>query len=91
MASVYRALETLHALQLVTRLEVGQGEALFEPRKPSGEHHHHVVCDRCDRIVPFEDPGLERAIDRLSRRVEFDVRGHDVVLRGRCPDCQEPE
>lgn len=88
MASVYRALETLQSHQLVQRIEVGHAEALYEPVQPGGEHHHHVVCGDCERIVPFEDPALELAISRLSRRVDFEIDGHDVVLRGRCPLCR---
>jgi Fur family ferric uptake transcriptional regulator len=72
----------------VQRLEIGQGEALYELRRPSGEHHHHVVCQSCNCILPLEDPTLERAIDHFSRRVDFEVAGHDVVLRGRCPQCR---
>jgi Fur family ferric uptake transcriptional regulator len=88
LASVYRALDTLTELRLIQRLEMGHGEALYEPLRPSGEHHHHVVCERCERIVPFEDPRLERAIHQLSGRIDFDIAEHDVVLRGRCPDCR---
>jgi len=91
LASVYRALETLHGLGLVQRLEVGQGEALYEAALPSGEHHHHVVCERCERILPFEDRALEQAIARLARRVDFQVDAHEVVLHGRCPSCREAD
>src|SRR5690349_5320970 len=54
-ASVYRALEQLTDLHLVARLEVGQDAARYEAVHPSGEHHHHLVCDRCGRVTPFED------------------------------------
>ena len=47
IASVYRALDLLHDLGLVKRLDVGDGTARYEPADPSGEHHHHLVCDRC--------------------------------------------
>lgn len=87
-ASVYRALEQLTELRLVARLEVGQDAARYEAVHPSGEHHHHLVCDRCGRITPFEDRGLETAIDRLSRRVRFDVGDHEVVLHGACEKCR---
>jgi len=88
MASVYRSLEVLHGLHLVQRVDTGQGEALYEAVAETGEHHHHVICDECERIVPFEDPALEQAITRLAKRVPFEVAGHDVVLHGRCPDCK---
>jgi Fur family transcriptional regulator, ferric uptake regulator len=87
-ASIYRVLDQLEQLRLVDRLEVGQGQALYEPHLPSGEHHHHLVCDDCGRVVPFEDPALERAIARLSERVKFSVDDHDVVLRGSCGACR---
>lgn len=89
LASVYRSLEALHGLSLVQRLEVGHGESLYEPLPAGGEHHHHVVCDNCDRIVPFEDLALERAITALAQRSSFEIAGHDVVLHGRCPDCRD--
>jgi Fur family ferric uptake transcriptional regulator len=89
IASVYRSLEALHNLQLVQRFDAGNGEGRYEAVAPTGEHHHHVVCDDCERIMPFEDPALERAIDKLSERVPYAIAGHDVVLHGRCPDCQK--
>jgi Fur family ferric uptake transcriptional regulator len=86
-ASVYRTLEQLEELKLVHRLEIGRGMASYERAEPSGEHHHHIVCEQCGRVEQFEDPGLERAIGRLEGRVGFEVSEHEVVLRGRCPRC----
>jgi len=86
-ASVYRALEALDELGLVQRLDPGEGGALYEAVIPGGEHHHHAVCERCGRVSAFEDPGLERAIDRLAARLDHRVSGHDVVIRGSCPRC----
>lgn len=86
-ASIYRVLDLLVEHGLVERVVVGDGQAYFEPVEPSGEHHHHLVCGQCGALVAFDDPGLERAIDRLSQRLGVTVDGHDVVLRGACPRC----
>jgi Fur family ferric uptake transcriptional regulator len=88
-ASVYRTLETLAELKLVQRLDLGSGEKHYEPHRPGGEHHHHLVCDRCGNVEPFEDPDLERALERLSSRVDYAVDEHDVVLHGACGECRE--
>jgi Fur family ferric uptake transcriptional regulator len=86
-ASVYRALEQLEGLHLVQRLEMGTGTASYERSSPTGEHHHHLVCERCGAVVPFEDARLERAIAQVSRNASFDVSDHDVTLHGRCQRC----
>ena len=83
-ASVYRALEQLEELGLVQRIEVCRGTAGYERIDPDGHHHHHAICRDCGRMVPFEDPTLERAIGELSKSLSFDVTEHDVVLRGHC-------
>ncbi|GAC1321320.1 MAG: Fur family transcriptional regulator [Thermoleophilaceae bacterium] len=89
LASVYRNLELLVELKLVARLDVGQGVARYERLLASGEHHHHLVCDRCGRVTPFDDSGLEQSIQRLCRRVDFHVAEHDVVLHGACAACAD--
>ena len=86
-ASIYRVLELLVEHGLVERVEVGDGQARFERSRPGGEHHHHLVCERCGRLVAFDDPGLEHAIDRLSERLGVRIESHDVLLRGACRRC----
>ena len=88
IASVYRALEALGRIGLVQRVEVGEGGTRYEAVVPGGEHHHHVICDSCGRISPFEDDGLERAIGRLAERLGHRVSGHDVLIHGRCSRCE---
>jgi Fur family ferric uptake transcriptional regulator len=87
-ASVYRVLDELESLGLVSRVDVGDGVARYEPQHPQGaEHHHHFVCDGCGRLTPFQDDALEQAIHRLAERVAFDVSDHDVTLHGSCERC----
>ena len=87
-ASVYRVLDELDGLGLLTRVEVGQGTTRYEAARPDGHHHHHMVCDRCGEVLPFADDELERAVDRLAARVAFDVAEHEIVLHGACADCR---
>lgn len=86
-ATVYRVLDELEQLGLVSRLEVGEAMARYEPVRPDGAHHHHAVCDVCGNLRPFTDHGLERVIERITRDVGFEVHDHVVTLHGTCEDC----
>jgi Fur family transcriptional regulator, ferric uptake regulator len=85
-ASIYRVVDELVTLGLLSRVEVGDGVARYEPQRHG--HHHHLVCDGCGRLEPFEDEALERVIHRLGERVAFDVSDHDVTLHGTCATCR---
>jgi Fur family transcriptional regulator, ferric uptake regulator len=85
-ATVYRTLDQLEQLHLVHWVEIGGDAAGYE--RVDDQHHHHPVCERCGLLAPFADRSLELAIEAVSREAEFDISAHDVVLRGRCPDCK---
>jgi len=87
-ASVYRALELLVEHGLAQRLDLGQGVARYEVVDPHGDHHHHLLCERCGRLVPFDDGDLERSIERLAARHGFRVADHEVILHGACDRCE---
>ena len=86
-ASIYRILDELERLRLVQKVLVGQTMSRFEPVRENHEHHHHLVCDNCGTVIPFTDHELERAIQKLSRRVPMRVDEHEIVLHGACDDC----
>jgi Fur family ferric uptake transcriptional regulator len=86
-ASVYRVLDELAAIGLLTQLDVGGAPVRFEPTRDAASHHHHLVCDSCGELEPFSDAGLERAIRKLTERLAAEVSEHEIVLRGRCASC----
>jgi len=88
IASVYRALDGLDELGLVQRVDLGDGVSRFERVDPRGDHHHHLVCDDCGKVEPFEDSALEQALERVAGGRGYEVAAHDVVLRGACGECR---
>ena len=87
-ASVYRTLEQLEELGLIQRVDLGGDSAAYERVDPAGHHHHHLVCTRCGRVLPFEDDRLESAIHEVEAGDGFRVEGHEVTLRGTCARCR---
>ncbi len=87
LASAYRALDLLHGMGLVQRVDLGDGGARYEPILPGGEHHHHAVCDSCGRVTAFEDERLEHDLERLAERLGHSIHAHELVIHGDCERC----
>jgi Fur family ferric uptake transcriptional regulator len=87
LASVYRMLDALSEHALVQRVDVGDGIVRYEPARRT-DHHHHLVCEACGKVEPFEDRGLERALEAVEERSGYSIAGHEVVVRGACADCR---
>ena len=73
---------------LLTRVDLGDGVARYEPARPGGHHHHHLVCGDCGKVELFEDDALERELSRVPDRLGYAMEAHDIVLRGACDDCR---
>ncbi|MGC6491687.1 MAG: Fur family transcriptional regulator [Myxococcota bacterium] len=86
-ATVYRTMRLLTDVGLAVEHKFGDGEARFEPRIP-GEHHDHLICVTCGKIVEFEDPIIEARQDEVAIERGFDVVSHRLEIYVKCqPDC----
>ena len=52
------------------------------------EHHDHLVCTRCGKIIEFECDMIESAQERIAASYGFRVLRHRHELYGHCADCQ---
>ncbi|MBE2315754.1 transcriptional repressor [Solirubrobacter sp. CPCC 204708] len=80
-SSVYRTLEELYGLKLLSRFIDHDGVARYEIAHPR-HHHHHFIDEATGSPTPFTDEGLEQAINDVARRLGVTLSGHDVVIRG---------
>ena len=49
ISTVYRTLELMEKLNLVTETDFGEGRVRYHVAEKG--HHHHLVCRRCGRII----------------------------------------
>jgi len=87
LITVYRTLNLLSDLDLVCRVHRPDGCRGYMMRRPA-EHHHHLVCSGCDRVVDFSGCDLADLERRLVEETRFDVDGHLLEFYGLCPDCR---
>lgn len=84
--TVYRVLDTLAELGMIRRVHHPGAATRFDA-KP--ERHHHLVCLRCNRIVDWDGPGLERITLPEGKPHGFEICDFSVQLMGTCPECRK--
>lgn len=86
LATVYRVLTQFEGAGLVTRHHFEGGQAVFELNQ--GEHHDHLVCVSCGRVVEFMDEVIEQHQKQIAKDNGFEITEHSLIIYGRCKNCQ---
>jgi Fur family ferric uptake transcriptional regulator len=85
-ASVYRTIPLLIDAGIIIKNPCDQMQARLEPVF-GHEHHDHLVCIRCKKIVEFKDDEIEKLQEAVAKKNGFLMVGHRLVISGYCPDC----
>lgn len=87
-ATVYRTMKLMAESGLASEHKFVEGqEARYEPRI-EGEHHDHLLCVRCHRIIEFEDPSIETRQQAIAAAHGFVLTAHRHEIYGVCADCR---
>jgi Fur family ferric uptake transcriptional regulator len=86
-ATVYRTLKLFKECGLAFERNFGDGRARYEPVKFEGEHHDHLICIGCGRILEFENSRIEHYSGEIARLNDFEVVNHKLELYGYCSIC----
>jgi Fur family transcriptional regulator, ferric uptake regulator len=87
LATVYRVLTQFEAAGLVCRRHFESGQSVFELN--SGDHHDHLVCVKCGKIVEFVDSMIEERQTTIAADHDFRIEDHSLVVYGVCSSCQQ--
>jgi Fur family ferric uptake transcriptional regulator len=89
LATVYRVLTQFEAAGLVCRRHFETGQSVFELN--SGDHHDHLVCIKCGKVVEFCDEMIEERQARIAEAHQFRIEDHTLVIYGLCSACVTTE
>jgi len=89
ISTVYRTLELLKELNLVTETNFGDGRARYHSAKKG--HHHHLVCHKCGKIMDLDESVLSPLKDALLRDYGFAADLKHLAISGECQDCRSKE
>ncbi|OGW82137.1 MAG: hypothetical protein A3G33_10420 [Omnitrophica bacterium RIFCSPLOWO2_12_FULL_44_17] len=87
-ATIYRTLRLFCECGLSRELKLIDGITRFEPQH-GYQHHDHLVCTCCGRLVEVVDPEIERLQEKLVREHGFYPESHRMELYGICRKCRK--
>jgi Fur family transcriptional regulator, ferric uptake regulator len=85
ISTVYRTLDLLKGLGLVTETNMGDGCVRFHSLTKA--HHHHLVCSACGKVINLDEDQLAPLTEALAARHGFQADLHHLAIFGRCRDC----
>lgn len=87
-ATVYRTLKLLTECGLAYARNFNDGVTRFEPIHSDGEHHDHMICIECKKIIEFENDKIEHMQELVAAEHRFQILWHKMEFYGLCEDCQ---
>lgn len=85
ISTVYRTLELLEELQLVTHTHLGHGAPTYH--SATVENHLHLVCRRCGTVSEVAPAVVSELVDRLRTECGFAVDVGHFAIFGDCQSC----
>jgi Fur family transcriptional regulator, ferric uptake regulator len=87
ISTVYRTLELLKALDLVNEIDLGDGRIRYHPSEKG--HHHHLICNKCGKIIDLPESTLSPLIEMLKDEYKFKADLKHLAVFGTCSDCMD--
>ena len=88
LATVYRVLTQLELAGLIQKNQFNDNQSSYEIKK---QHHDHLICTKCGKIIEFMNDDLEALQEKISDTYQFRLDSHVMTLFGVCRDgnCQD--
>ena len=90
LATVYRSLDLLADLDILQKMEFGDGCSRYEIKTmtPDEHQHHHMKCMKCGKVFEFQGDLLDKLEKDISQKSGFQIVDHQVIFYGYCKKCQ---
>ncbi len=86
ISTIYRALELLEQLGLVTHTHLGHGAPRYHLAAEAD--HVHLVCSSCGRITQVPPDAVEALVSALDESNGFQTDVGHLTVYGRCASCR---
>ena len=85
--TIYRVLQWLKNLGLVSQTDMGQAGTVYALM--SNPHHHHLICLTCGKTITLDDDLFIPLREQLLRDYGFEARIDHMAIYGLCRNCHD--
>jgi Fur family ferric uptake transcriptional regulator len=85
VATVYRTLDLLVELGLISRADLGAGKVTYA--SPIHGPHCHLVCRRCGCVIEADCSVIEALERQIEEQYGFAAEMHHFAISGLCAEC----
>lgn len=86
ISTVYRTLDTLRELGLVTSADLGGGSVRYHWADKG--RHHHLVCQRCGKMLDLDEELTKELELAIEQRYAFRANLTHLTIFGICQNCR---
>jgi Fur family ferric uptake transcriptional regulator len=86
ISTIYRTLELLKSLGLVTETDLGEERVRYHYADRG--HHHHLICENCGAVIEVDESLFLPLKRTLFQDYRFKANIKHLAIFGRCAKCQ---
>lgn len=90
LATIYRSLELFTSLELLKKLDFGDGRSRYELNdRTMDTAHHHLICLGCGKVIEFSGDFLDGLKEQMERENDFEIVDSQLKVYGYCSECRK--
>lgn len=89
ISTIYRTLELLEQLGLITHTHLGHGAPRYH--LAAEEEHVHLVCSECGTVTQVSPDAVSALVSSLTQEHDFETDVGHLTVFGRCADCRRAQ
>jgi len=89
IATIYRTLNLFEELGIVSKQEFTDQAYTYELIDPINDHHDHMICTNCGKIIEDEFLSNKELADSLKEKYDFQLNNYSLRIYVICSDCRK--
>lgn len=91
LPTIYRTLDMLEKNGIITKNDFGDGAARYEFKRTKNEIHHHLICEKCGKIIHITGLLPSNLSELLMKEKGFQSKYQSLKIYGLCQECLKLE